>query len=131
MALIWLLATFLALPAGQGIAFALTGHGFVWPDAELGESVIGLLAGEPGRGLPQASGRSAPPVSLVYALVGAIDLALTACTLLGLSRWWRTVGPHAQFGMADPHEVAKVLGRTQLKKRRRTIRPDLTVGTDR
>ena len=29
--LIWLLPAFLALPAGQGIAFALRGDGFVWP----------------------------------------------------------------------------------------------------
>ena len=49
--LVWLLAAFLALPAGQGVAFALQGDGFVWPGPRLGESVLGLLAGEPGEGL--------------------------------------------------------------------------------
>jgi hypothetical protein len=34
--LIWLLGSSLTLPAGQGLAFALSGYGFVWPGPELG-----------------------------------------------------------------------------------------------
>ena len=123
--LIWLLGMFLALPAGQGIAYALTGHGFVWPGAEFGDSLLGLLAGHRGRGLPPALERTVPPTILVYAMAVVVEVALAACALVALSWWWRTVGPHAQFGMAPRHEVAAVLGRGQLTRRRKTIRPDL------
>lgn len=130
IALIWLLGGFLALPAGQGVAFALIGDGFVWPDADLGDSLLGLLAGDPGRGLPPAFGRTVPPTVVVYACVLAVEIALAACALIGLFWWWGTVGPYAQFGMASRHEVAAVLGRGPLMRRRRTIRPDLA-GTGR
>ena len=50
--------------------------------------------------------------------------ALAAAVVLGFAWWWRTVGPYAQFGMAPRHEVAAVLGRGHLMRRRGTIRPD-------
>ena len=129
--LIWVLGAFLALPAGQGVAFALTGRGFVWPGPNLGNSLLGLLAGEPGRGLHPALQQVVPPTALVYATAVAIEAAFAACALVGLSWWWRTVGPYAQFGMASRHEVAAVLGRGQLMRRRKTIRPDLANATRR
>lgn len=125
IALIWMLGAFLALPGGQGVAFSLTGNGFVWPGAELGDSLLGLIVGDPGRGLPPTFERTVPPTVLVYASVVVVEVVLAACALIGLSWWWRTVGPYAQFGMASRHEVAAVLGRGPLKRRRRTIRPDL------
>lgn len=123
--LVWLLVTLLALPAGQAAAFALTGHGFAWPGPELGHSLLGLLAGDPGRGLPGALESSVPPAVLIYAVAAVIQAALTACALVALVWWSRTVGPQAQVGMASRHEVAAVLGRRQLNHRRTTIRPDL------
>lgn len=126
--LVWLLAAFLALPAGQGVAFALQGDGFVWPGPRLGESLLGLLGGEPGRGLRADLRSDMPPVALVYAAAVVVELTLATAALVGLTWWWRTVGPYAQFGMAPKHEVLAVLGRGHLMRRRGTIRPDLIGG---
>ena len=129
--LVWLLAAFLALPAGQGVAFALQGDGFVWPGPRLGESLLGLLDGDPGRGLSADLRSDVPPVALVYAAAVVVELALATAAIMGLAWWWRTVGPYAQFGMAPRHEVAAVLGRGHLMRRRGTIRPDLVRGDRR
>jgi hypothetical protein len=129
--LIWLLAALLALPAGQGVAFALQGDGFVWPGPRLYESLLGLLSGEPGQGLGAALRSDLPPVALVYTTAVLVELTLAIASVLGFAWWWRTVGPYAQFGMAHRHEVAEVLGRGQLMRRRWTIRPDLGGGDQR
>lgn len=126
--LIWLLAAFLALPAGQGLAFALRGDGFVWPGPELGQSLLGLLKGDVGRGLSPDLQAHVPPDVLVYAAAALVEIAVATAAITGLSWWWRTVGPLAQFGMATRHEVAAVVGRSQLMQRRKTIRPDLVDG---
>lgn len=126
--LVWLLAVFLALPAGQGIAFALQGEGFVWPGPRLGQSLLGLLCGEPGRGLGADLRSDLPPMALVYAVAFVLELTLATAAVVGFTSWWRTVGPYAQFGMAPKHEVAAVLGRTHLMRMRGTIRPDLAGG---
>ena len=123
--LVWLLAAFLALPAGQGVAFALQGDGFVWPGPRLGESVFGLLGGEPGKGLDLEVLPELPPVALIYGAAVVMELALAIPSVVGFAWWWCTVGPYAQFGMAHRHEVAEVLGRGHLMRRRGTIRPDM------
>ena len=125
VALTWLLGVFLAFPLGQGAALVAVGQGFAWPGPELGTSIAGLLTGEPGRGLPRDLHTALPPTPLVYAAVLLVELCLAGVAVLGLSWWWRTVGPFAQFGMAARQEVAAVLGRGQLRRRRRIIRPDL------
>lgn len=129
--LVWLLAAFLALPAGQGVAFALQGDGFVWPGPRLGESLFGLLGGEPGRALGAELRSDLPPAALVYAAGLVVELALATAAVAGLTWWWRTVGPYAQCGMAPRHEVAAVIGRGHLMRRRGTIRPDLVGGVRR
>ena len=126
--LIWLLGAFLALPTGQGLAFALRGDGFAWPGPELGTSLLGLLAGDPGRGLPPDFRTAVPPTAFVYTAVIGVEVALATVAVIGLSWWSRTVGPLAQFGMAAKHEVTAVLGRRQLMRRHTTIRPDLVDG---
>lgn len=126
--LVWLLAAFLALPAGQGVAFAVQGDGFVWPGPRLGQSLLGLLSGEPGRGIGRGLRSDLPPVPLIYIAAFLVELALAAAAVVGVAWWWRTVGPYAQFGMAAKHEVVEVLGRGQLMRRRGTIRPDMGGG---
>ena len=126
--LIWLLGSLLALPAGQGLAFALSGYGFVWPGPELGQSLLGLLTGDAGRGLSPQLEAAVPSPVLVYAAAVVVELGLASAAVIGLSWWWRTVGPLAQFGMATRQEVGAVLGRRQLMRRRKTIRPDLVDG---
>ena len=128
MGLVWLLGAFVALPAGQGLAFALRGEGFVWPGPQLGESLLGLLGGDPGRGLPSELRAAVPPSPLIYVVVVLLEVALATLAFVGFVKWWRTVGPLAQFGMAAKHEVTAVLGRRQLMRRGRTIRPDLVRG---
>ena len=119
------LASALGLPLGQGVAYLVVQHHFVWPGERLGVSLLGLLAGEPGRGLPDAITQDLPPIGLVYLGVTVVELALAAVAGVALASWWRTVGPLAQFGLASRHEVDAVLGRRALMRRRRTIRPDL------
>lgn len=128
IALTWLLGLFLAFPLGQGIALVAVGQGFVWPGPVLGTSIVGLLSGEPGRGLPRELRTALPPTALVYLAVLLVELCLAGVAVLGLSWWWRTVGPFAQFGMASRQEIAAVLGRGQLRRRWRIIRPDLVGG---
>ena len=127
--LVWLMSTVLALPVGQGVAFALRGDGFVWPGPELFESLSGLLSGDPGRGLSADLRRVVPPGGLVYAAAFVVEVLLAGFALAGLAWWWRTVGPYAQSGMATRHEVMSVLGRGQLVRRRKMIRPDLEPGS--
>ncbi|MEO7626676.1 MAG: hypothetical protein ABIS91_10460 [Nocardioides sp.] len=128
VALIWVVGAFLALPAGQGLAYAATGHGFVWPGDQLGSSLLGLLTGEPGRGLSKNIAAVVPSTILVYICAVIVELALATTAATALVWWWRTVGPYAQFGMAARHEVVAVLGRSSLHKRSLTIRPDLVGG---
>ncbi|WP_343901177.1 hypothetical protein, partial [Nocardioides aquaticus] len=88
----------------------------------------GLLTGDAGRGLSLSLQAAVPPTVFVYAAAVVVELALASAAVIGLSWWWRTVGPLAQFGMATRQEVFAVLGRRQLLRRRKTIRPDLLDG---
>ena len=67
-------------------------------------------------------------MALIYGAAVVVELALAIASVVGFAWWWRTVGPYAQFGMARRHEVAEVLGRGHLMRRRGTIRPDLGGG---
>lgn len=125
VAVIWLLGAFLALPTGQGLAFAVAGHGFVWPDDQLGQNLLGLLMGDPGHGLRNKEAATLPSTPLIYVCAVVLELILAAAAAAALASWWRTVGPYAQFGMAARHEVVAVLGGSSLRKRAGTIRPDL------
>lgn len=129
--LVWLFAAVLAFPAGQGVAFLVRGNGFVWPGPKLGESLLGLLGGDPARGLSTALRAAVPPTGMIYSAVAIIEVALATAAIVGFTWWCRTVGPLAQIGMAAKHEVAAVLGRDQLMRRRMTIRPDLVGGGHR
>jgi hypothetical protein len=131
IALTWVLAAVLALPMGQGLAYLLVGQGFAWPGPKLGQSVLGLLSGEPGRGLPSPMAGDPPPTPVVYGGVALAELAIAGVAVWGLAWWWRTAGPAAQFGLAGRHEVEAVLGRRALRRRRATLRPDLGVGSPR
>ena len=125
LAVSWLWLSFLALPFGQGVAFCLSGEGFVWPSGQLITSVIGLLHGEVGLGLPGPHQDAVPADALVYGAGVTGELAVWAGAAWGLAWWWRSVGPGAQFGIATSHEVQTVLGAGNLRRRRRVIRPDL------
>lgn len=128
LGLVWLLGSFLALPAGQGLAYAAAGDRFAWPGDRLGESLRGLLTGELGTGLPRELQATAPPLVLVVAAIVILELAIAATAIWALTHWWRSVGPLAQVGLATKHEVAQVLGARSLRRRGKTIRPDLTAG---
>jgi hypothetical protein len=100
---------------------------FAWPGQHLGQSLLGLLAGEPDRGLPIADTIGAPSTVLVYVCITLVEAAIAFIAALGFAWWWRTAGPAAEFGLAGRLEVEAVLGRRALRSRRKTIRPDTVV----
>jgi type IV secretion system protein VirD4 len=121
----WLAAAVLLLPVGQGVASWMFGGGFVWPSESLLASVGGLLTGHPGRGVAVTSAGDLPSSAWVYPLITALELvALVAAVWLGVL-WWRLLGPGALQGMASRSDVERVLGLSNLRRRRKVIRPDL------
>jgi hypothetical protein len=115
----WLFLALLALPAGQGIAAWLHGDGFAWPHGHVVETVEGLLRGDP------ASSAGAVPGVLVYAMIAVAELLLAVVAGWVMVLWWRTAGPGTQYGLATRHQITGVLGLSNLRRRRRVIRPDL------
>ncbi len=122
--LCWALGALLALPAGQGISHVVSGEPFAWPTGRLPQSVVGLVSGRPGVGLP-SSAPDAPPAVAVYACIAVVEVVLTVLVVWVASGWWRTIGPGAQIGLATRHEARAVLGKGALRRRGKTIRPDL------
>jgi hypothetical protein len=128
--LCWLVAAVLSLPVGQAVASWLFGGGYVWPRESLLASIGGLLTGHPGRGLAARSAAGLASSAWVYTLITVLEVvALAAAVWLGVL-WWRLLGPGALQGMATRGEVERVLGLSNLRRRRKVIRPDL-FGTGR
>jgi hypothetical protein len=126
IALAWLLGALMLMPIGQGTAHAALGHGFDWPTGHLPDSVISLVHGRPGVGLPPRShGRSGPSATVVYVCITVLEVIWTGLLIWVGSLWWRIIGPGAQHGLATRREVRAVLGSGSLKRRREIIRPDL------
>lgn len=122
-----LIAVGLAAMAGLGLASALWGGGWVWPDdTQTATRVLGgLLSGDPGRGLsPDELGRVAGP-GPVYACVAAAELGLLTAAVITavLGARYRRPGD-ARSGMATRGEAEKALGLRQLCAGRAVIRPD-------
>jgi hypothetical protein len=89
-----------------------------------------LLTGRPGRGVVVRSAGDLASSSWIYAVITLLELvALAAAVWLALL-WWRLLGPGALQGMASRGEVERVLGVSNLRRRRKVIRPDL-FGADR
>lgn len=122
--LCWALGAVIALPVGQGISHVLMGEPFAWPAGRLPQSVVGLASGRPGVGLP-SSGSDGPPAMAVFACIAVVEVVLTVLVVWVASVWWRTIGPGAQIGLATRHEARAVLGKGALRRRGKTIRPDL------
>ena len=115
----------LLLPVGQGVASELFGGGFVWPRGSLLVSIGGLLTGRPGRGVAVTSVAELASSAWVYALITTVELVALAAAVWLAVVWWRLLGPGALQGMASRSEVARVLGLSNLRRRRKVIRPDL------
>jgi hypothetical protein len=113
------------VPGGQGTASWLFGGGFVWPHASLPHSIGGLLAGQAGRGLAAKDVARLASGPLIYLITLLAELVLFTVTVWGVVLWWRHLGPGAMHGMADRGEAERVLGLSNLRKRRKVIRPDL------
>jgi type IV secretion system protein VirD4 len=123
--LCWLVLAALLLPGGQGTASWLFGGGFVWPHGSLLQSVGGLLTVQAGRGLAAKDVAHLASIPLIYLITLLAELVLFTVTVWGVVLWWRYLGPGAMQGMAGRGEVERVLGLSNLRKRRKVIRPDL------
>jgi type IV secretion system protein VirD4 len=123
----WLLLALMLLPAGQGAAGWLFAGGFVWlhGSAALMQSIGGLLTGNPGRGLSGHDVAHLASAPSIYLLIVLGELLLIGITVWVIVAWWRYLGPGARQGMAGRAEVETVLGVSNLRKKRKVIRPDL------
>ena len=126
-AAVWLALLLLLIPAGRGAATWLVGRGFCWPQGSqaLLHSVGGLLTGDTGAGLSGAQASSVAPAPLIVLTVSVGELLLIAASVAAAVAWWRHLGPAALQGMADRPEIEKVLGLSNLRRKRAVIRPDL------
>jgi hypothetical protein len=123
-----LLGAALAALAGLGAASLLFGGGWVWPHGidTVGHVLGGLLAGNPGRGLPAAQTRLVAGAGAVYGCVAACELVLILVSILVgvlISRYRRP--GDIRGGMATRREAAQVLGIARLRGAKEIIRPDL------
>ncbi|MBN1092174.1 conjugal transfer protein [Blastococcus sp. TML/M2B] len=122
-----LIAVALAALVGLGLASALWGSGWVWPQGtETVTRVLGgLLDGDPGRGLPPDQLRQVAGPIPVYACVAAAELVLLTAAVLTavLVTRYRRPGD-ARGGMATRREAEQALGLRQLRAGRSVIRPD-------
>jgi hypothetical protein len=112
---------------GLGAACALFGGGWVWPDSGARiDTLAGLLAGEPGGGLPVELRRRVPDRGIVYSCLAAAELLLIAAATAGAALFARYHRPgDARRGMATRQQARQVLGTGRLAAAKAIIRPDL------
>jgi hypothetical protein len=112
---------------GLALASALFGHGWVWPASDaIARTVGGLLAGQPGRGLPPDVRSAVPSAHAVYGCVAATELvAVAVATSVGVMYARNRLPTDARSGMASRREAGDVLGVRRLRKAAAVIRPDL------
>ena len=122
-----LIAVALAALVGLGLASALWGGGWVWPQGTetITQVLGGLLAGNPGRGLPPGQLRQVAGPIPVYASVATAELVLLTAAVITAVLVARHRRPSdARGGMATRREAEQALGLCQLRAGRAVIRPD-------
>jgi hypothetical protein len=122
-----LIAVALAALIGLGLASALWGGGWVWPQGTqtITHVLGGLLQGHPGRGLPPDQLRQVAKPIPVYACVAAAELVLLTAAVITAVLVARHRRPgDARGGMATRREAEQALGLRQLRAGRAVIRPD-------
>ena len=122
-----LIAVALAALVGLGLASALWGGGWVWPQGTetITHVLGGLLDGNPGRGLPPDQLRQVAGPIPVYACVAAAELLLLTTAVIVAVLVARHRRPSdARGGMATRREAEQALGLRQLRAGRAVIRPD-------
>ncbi len=126
----WLAGAVLLLPVAQGVAGWLFAGGLVWPDS-LTDSILGLAVGDPGNGVRGRDQTRLAETSAIYRLASLLEVSWAAAWAWAAVAWWRSWGPGAVTGMASRLEAEKALGRSNLRRRRTEIRPDLDHRTRR
>ncbi|WP_233517702.1 conjugal transfer protein [Geodermatophilus marinus] len=122
-----LIAVALAALVGLGLASALWGGGWVWPQGTetITHVLGGLLDGNPGRGLPPDQLRRVAGPTPVYACVAVAELVLLTAAVITAVLVARHRRPgDARGGMATRREAEQALGLRQLRDGRAVIRPD-------
>lgn len=123
-AVCWVLVAVMLIPAGQGVAWALTGGGWRWPvSAGLLPSIGGLLSGHTGRGLAPSAVARVPAPTLIYILIVVAELAFVAVTAGGVWLYLREFADPR--GWAARRDAQEALGVDRLHRRRSELRPDL------
>jgi hypothetical protein len=122
-----LIAVVLAAFAGLGLAAALWGDGWVWPQGieTITDVISGLVHGDPGRGLPPDQLRRIARPAATYGCIAVAELTLcVGAAVIGvlISRYLRP--GDARGGMATRSEAERALGISQLRTGRAVIRPD-------
>jgi len=118
----------LAALTGLGVAGALFGGGWVWPEGSdtAGQVLGGVLSGQPGAGLPADLHARVPGPTAVYGCVALAELFAVALSITAAVLFCRNRQPNdARRGMATRAEATTVLGRARLREARTIIRPDL------
>jgi hypothetical protein len=122
-----LIAVALAALVGLGLASALWGGGWVWPQGTetITHVLGGLLDGSPGRGLPPDQLQQVAGPIPVYASVAATELVLLTAAVITAVLVARHRRPgDARGGMATRKQAQQALGLQQLRAGRAVIRPD-------
>lgn len=111
----------LAVQAVAGLV--VSGH-WAWPSGHLVDAIAGLVQGRFGAGFSAEVRQSLPPTPWLWALTGAFELLIMLTVGLVLSRWIQERSWSAH-GLAGRAEARRALGSRTLRRRARTVRPDL------
>jgi hypothetical protein len=119
----------IAALTGLGVAAAVFGGGWVWPNGQdhVGPVLEGLLTGHPGRALSPRQQLQLPSSALMYVCVGVCELLLlagAAVCAVAFARYRRPAG--VGRGMATRGEARQVLGASRLRQAAPLLRPDLS-----
>ena len=114
-----LLATPLAV---QGLASLLADGRFAWPTGREVEALRGIVKSQYGVGLDARARASLPPSAMLLVITALCEVGVAIALGLGCRLAFRAGDLH---GLASSQEASAALGERSLRRRARTIRPDL------
>jgi len=120
-----ILVLVLCLHAGRSVANFATGGGWEFTGrARLFSSIPGIVRGDAGAGLVHTPTSLASGTQLAFS-VGVVEIAAIGLLAWALRESLHRWGPGRVHGMANPAEVATLLGTRRLRRAASIIRPDI------